>query len=47
MSQYCVIGEVSTYNDDVSDNVFIDKRIARFPAIEEDVPPLARLLSEN
>jgi len=47
VSEYCVIGEVSTYNDDVSDNLFIDKRVARFPAIDEDVPPLARLVSEN
>lgn len=47
VSEYCVIGEVSTYNDDVSDNVFIDRRVARFPGIEEDVPPLARLISER
>lgn len=35
----CIIGEVSTANDDLHDNFFLDPRIGRFPAIEEDEPP--------
>lgn len=42
----CVIGEVSTANDDAHDNVFADLEIGRFPAIEEDEPALVRLVSE-
>ncbi len=45
VGDYCVIGEVSTANDDVNDNVFLDE-VGRFPTIEEDAPPLARLVSE-
>ncbi|WP_342359873.1 D-lyxose/D-mannose family sugar isomerase [Terrarubrum flagellatum] len=32
------VGEVSTVNDDETDNVFLD-RVGRFPTIEEDEPP--------
>ena len=46
VGEYCVIGEVSTANDDVNDNFFIEPNIGRFPAIEEDAPPYARLVSE-
>lgn len=42
-----VIGEVSTANDDLNDNVFADTTIARFPGIEEDVPALLRLVSDR
>ncbi len=42
----CVIGEVSTANDDANDNVFADPAIGRFPEIEEDEPPLVRLVGE-
>lgn len=35
-SAECIIGEVSTANDDLNDNFFSDKRIGRFPDIEED-----------
>jgi D-lyxose ketol-isomerase len=42
----CVIGEVSTANDDANDNIFADPAIGRFPAIEEDEPPLVRLVGE-
>jgi D-lyxose ketol-isomerase len=45
-SDGCVIGEVSTANDDEHDNYFADPDIGRFPDIDEDEPPLARLLSE-
>jgi len=42
----CVIGEVSTANDDANDNIFIDPNIGRFPTIEEDEAARIRLLSE-
>jgi D-lyxose ketol-isomerase len=32
----CIIGEVSTANDDLHDNFFADPNIGRFPLIEED-----------
>lgn len=40
-----LVGEVSTVNDDLTDNVFRD-RIGRFPTIEEDEPPLHLLVSD-
>jgi D-lyxose ketol-isomerase len=46
-SDFAVLGEVSTANDDVNDNFFADPRIGRFPGIEEDEPPLARLAGED
>jgi len=39
------VGEVSTVNDDVTDNVFAEP-VARFPSIEEDVPSRRLLVSE-
>lgn len=42
-----VIGEVSTANDDAHDNYFVDPNIGRFPEIDEDEPPLVRLLWEK
>ena len=41
----CLIGEVSTVNDDRTDNVFEDP-IGRFSSIEEDEPPLRLLVSD-
>jgi len=40
-----LIGEVSTVNDDVGDNIF-EKRIGRFSSIEEDEKPLHLLVSD-
>lgn len=40
-----LIGEVSTVNDDLTDNIFRDP-IGRFAAIEEDEPPLHLLVSD-
>ena len=40
-----LIGEVSTVNDDLTDNIFRDK-IGRFSMIEEDEPPLHLLVSD-
>jgi hypothetical protein len=41
----CVIGEVSTVNDDANDNFFL-KEVGRFPEIEEDEPPVYYLCTE-
>lgn len=41
----CLIGEVSTVNDDLTDNVF-EQPIGRFAEIEEDEPPLHLLVSD-
>jgi D-lyxose ketol-isomerase len=43
----CIIGEVSTANDDLHDNFFVNPNVGRFPAIEEDEPPTVRLISEK
>jgi len=40
------IGEVSTVNDDNTDNVFEDPAISRFSGIEEDEEPLHLLVSD-
>jgi len=45
-SEECIIGEVSTANDDLNDNFFVDPNIGRFSEIEEDEPALVRLVSE-
>jgi D-lyxose ketol-isomerase len=42
-----IIGEVSTANDDVNDNFFDDPNVGRFPQVDEDEPPLARLVSDR
>lgn len=42
----CIIGEVSTANDDLHDNFFSDPAVGRFPGIEEDEPAAIRLVSE-
>jgi hypothetical protein len=46
-SDECIIGEVSTANDDLHDNFFVNPAIGRFPAIEEDEPAAYRLVSEK
>jgi D-lyxose ketol-isomerase len=40
-----LIGEVSTVNDDLADNVFAEP-LARFAGIEEDAPPTRLLVSD-
>jgi D-lyxose ketol-isomerase len=42
----CIIGEVSTANDDTNDNFFTDPDIGRFPDIEEDEASAITLISE-
>jgi D-lyxose ketol-isomerase len=46
LSEECIIGEVSTANDDRHDNFFVNPAIGRYPGIEEDEPAVARLVSE-
>jgi len=43
----CIIGEVSTANDDDNDNFFTDPNIGRFPHVEEDEAALVKLLSDR
>ena len=45
-SEYCLIGEVSTANDDVHDNYFADQDVGRFSEIDEDEPPVVVLVSD-
>lgn len=45
-SEYAVVGEVSTANDDRHDNFFENPDIGRFSAIEEDEPALVKLVSD-
>ena len=47
VSEWCVIGEVSTANDDATDNLFDDPQVGRFPEVEEDEPPMVRLVSDG
>ena len=47
VSEECIIGEVSTANDDLFDNYFVNPEIGRYPGIEEDEPPLLHLVSES
>ena len=42
----CIIGEVSTANDDRNDNFFIDPNIGRYADVEEDEPAEVRLVSD-
>ena len=47
VSDECIIGEVSTANDDLHDNYFVNPDIGRYPGIEEDEPADVRLLSDK
>jgi len=42
----CLIGEVSTANDDANDNFFIDPNIGRYPDVGEDELAVVKLLSD-
>ncbi len=46
VSDECIMGEVSTANDDRNDNFFLNPDIGRFAAIEEDEPPEVKLVSD-
>lgn len=47
VSDECIIGEVSTANDDLHDNFFVNRDIGRYPGVEEDEPAIVRLLSDK
>lgn len=47
LSDECIIGEVSTANDDLHDNFFSNPEVGRYPGIEEDEPAMVRLISEG
>jgi D-lyxose ketol-isomerase len=47
VSDECIIGEISTANDDLHDNFFVNPKVGRFPGIEEDEPVILRLISEK
>ena len=46
-SERCLIGEVSTANDDANDNFFVSDEVGRFTEIEEDEPAQVTLVSEG
>jgi hypothetical protein len=47
VSEYAIIGEVSTRNDDLHDNFFENPEVGRFEETIEDEPPLEWLLSDR
>lgn len=46
LTEECIIGEVSTANDDLNDNLFINEKVGRYSQIEEDEPALVQLVSD-
>lgn len=46
-TEECIIGEVSTANDDLNDNLFANPAIGRFSEIVEDEPATVRLVNEG
>jgi len=42
-----IIGEVSTANNDLTDNFFVDGKIGRFPEVIEDEPKSIQLVGET
>jgi D-lyxose ketol-isomerase len=46
LSDECIIGEVSTANDDVHDNYFINEAVGRYPGVQEDEPAIVQLVSD-
>jgi D-lyxose ketol-isomerase len=47
LTDECIIGEVSTANDDLHDNFFENPAVGRFSQIEEDEEPTVRLAGEQ
>ena len=45
VSEYCIISEVSTQNDDHHDNIWDNPAIKRFDSIECDAAPLAQTIA--
>lgn len=46
-SEYAIVGEVSTANNDADDNFFDNPDVGRFSEIEEDEPALVKLVSDK
>ena len=46
-SEECIIGEISTANDDLNDNFFSNPDIGRYPNIEEDETVFIKLISDR
>jgi D-lyxose ketol-isomerase len=46
-SDECILGEVSTANDDRNDNFFVDTNVGRFPQVVEDEPRYRSLVSDR
>ena len=46
VSDYAIVGEVSSANNDLTDNFFANRDVGRFSAIEEDEPALVKLVSD-
>jgi D-lyxose ketol-isomerase len=47
LSDECIIGEVSTANDDLHDNYFANGDVGRYPGIQEDEPAIVQLVSDR
>jgi D-lyxose ketol-isomerase len=47
LSEQCVIGEVSTANDDLNDNFFSNPDVGRYAEVIEDEEKLVHLVSDN
>lgn len=47
VSAECIMGEVSTANDDQNDNVFVNPDVGRYPQVIEDEPAYARLVGDR
>jgi len=47
LSEECIIGEVSTANDDQNDNFFFNPEVGRYPGIEEDEAAYVPLISDK
>jgi D-lyxose ketol-isomerase len=47
VTDYAIVGEVSTANDDACDNFFDRADIGRFSEIEEDEPALVKIVSDG
>ena len=45
-TEYAIVGEVSTANDDENDNFFDNPEVGRFSEIVEDEPALVKLVSD-
>jgi D-lyxose ketol-isomerase len=47
LSDECIMGEVSTSNDDLHDNFFAHPDVGRYPGIEEDEARMVPLVSDR